>query len=60
MASRTSGSIGTDLAETGDNVHLRLALVEPEIAYTGSNKVPLHHDVVRGFVGDGGVKRAWR
>ena len=46
----------TDLAETGDKVHLRIALVEPEIAYTGSNKVPLHHDVVRAFVGDDGVK----
>ena len=45
----------SDLEETGDNVKLRMALVEPEIAYTGGNKVPLHHDVVRGFVGDGGV-----
>jgi hypothetical protein len=46
----------SDLAETGDDVRLRLALVEPEVAYTGSNKVPLHHDVVRGFVGEGGVE----
>ena len=40
----------------GDNVRLRIALVEPEIAYTGSNKVAMHHDVVRGFVGEDGVK----
>ena len=45
----------SDLAETGDDVKLRLALVEPEVAYTGSNKVAVHHDVVRGFVGEGGV-----
>ena len=49
-----SRSRWSDLAETGDDVRLRLALVEPEIAYTGGNKVPLHHHVVRGFVGEGG------
>ncbi len=46
----------SDLAETGDNVKLRFVLTEPEIAYTGANKVPFHHDVVRAFVGDDGVK----
>ncbi len=46
----------SDLAEMGDNVRLRIALVEPEIAYTGSNKVSMHHDVVRGFLGEDGVK----
>ena len=45
----------SDLEETGDDVKLRLALVEPEVAYTGGNKVPLHHHVVRGFVGEGGA-----
>ncbi len=45
----------SDLEEPGDDVKLRLALVEPEVAYTGGNKVPLHHHVVRGFVGDGGA-----
>jgi hypothetical protein len=46
----------SDLAETGDDVRLRLALVEPRVAYTGGNKVAEHHDVVRGFVGDGGAE----
>ena len=45
----------SDLDETGDDVKLRLALVEQEVAYTGGNKVPLHHHVVRGFVGEGGA-----
>ncbi len=45
----------SNLAETGDNMRLRVVLVEPEIAYTGSNKVAHHHDVVRGFFGEGGV-----
>ena len=48
----------SDLEETGDDVKLRLALVEPEVAYTGGNGVPMHHHVVRGFVGDGG-QAAW-
>ena len=46
----------SDLAEMGDNVRLRIVVVEPEIAYTGSNKVAMHHDVVRAFVGEDGVK----
>ncbi len=48
----------SDLAEMGDNVRLRIAVVEPEIAYTGSNKVAMHHDVVRAFVGADGLKDA--
>jgi hypothetical protein len=43
----------SDLEETGPDVRLRLALVEEKIDYTGGNKVSEHHDVVRGFVGDG-------
>jgi hypothetical protein len=43
----------SDLAETGDDVRLRLALVEEQVAYKGGNRVPFHHQVVRGFVGDG-------
>jgi hypothetical protein len=43
----------SDLAETGEDVRLRLALVEDQVAYKGSNRVPLHHQVVRGFVGAG-------
>ena len=44
----------SDLAEPGDDMKLRLALVEPVVAYTGGNRVSMHHHVVRGFVGDGG------
>ena len=45
----------SDLDETGDDVRLRLALVEPHVSYAGSNKVPEHHEVVRAFVGEGGA-----
>jgi hypothetical protein len=41
----------SDLAATGNDVRLRLALVEEEIAYTGGNKLPSHHHVVRAFAG---------
>jgi hypothetical protein len=41
----------SDLAETGNNVRLRLALTEEEIAYTGANKLPSHHNVVRALPG---------
>jgi hypothetical protein len=43
----------SDLAESGPDVRLRLAVVEEKIDYTGGNKVTSHHDVVRAFVGDG-------
>ena len=43
----------SDLAETGEDVRLRLAIVEEQVAYKGGNRVALHHQVVRGFVGDG-------
>jgi hypothetical protein len=36
-----------DLAMTGPDVRLRLALVEEEVAYKGRNGLPLHHSVVR-------------
>ena len=42
----------SDLAETGADVRLRLVLVEEQVAYKGGNRVGLHHQVVRGFVGD--------
>ncbi len=45
----------SDLAETGEDVRLRLAIVEEQVAYKGGNRVPLHHQVVRGFVGEGGA-----
>jgi hypothetical protein len=38
-------------AETGDNVRLRLALVEEHVAYKGSNGLALHHHVVRSLPG---------
>jgi hypothetical protein len=41
----------SDLAAIGNDVRLRLALVEEEIAYTGNNKLPSHHHVVRAFPG---------
>jgi hypothetical protein len=40
-----------NLAETGDDVRLRLALVEEQVAYKGSNGLPLHHHVVRAMPG---------
>ncbi len=38
-----------DLAETGPDIRLRVALVEQEIAYVGGNKLPKHVQVVRHF-----------
>lgn len=46
----------SDLSDTGDDVRLRLAVVEPKVSYTGGNKVSEHHDVVRAFVGEGGAE----
>ncbi len=45
----------SDLAETGEDVRLRLAIVEEQVAYKGGNRVAEHHQVVRGFVGEGGA-----
>jgi hypothetical protein len=39
------------LAETGDDVKLRVALVEETVAYKGANGLPVHHQVVRAFAG---------
>jgi hypothetical protein len=39
------------LAETGDAVHLRLALVEEQVAYRGANGVAVHPHVVRSMPG---------
>ena len=41
----------TDAAKTGDEVRLRLVLVEDEVSYKGGNKVATHHHVVRAFPG---------
>src|SRR5262249_40333760 len=41
----------SDLTATGNSVRLRLVLVEEEVKYTGSNKLPSHHHVVRAFPG---------
>jgi hypothetical protein len=45
------------LAVTGDDVRLRLALVEEEVSYKGKNGLPVHHHVVRAMPGgpDGAV-----
>ncbi len=40
-----------DLAETGADIRLRLALVEEKVAYTGANGLKTHHCVVRDFPG---------
>lgn len=42
----------SDLTETEGDVRLRLALVEEAVSYTGGNKLPKHHCVVRTFAGD--------
>jgi hypothetical protein len=41
----------SDLESPGKDVCLRFALVEDHVEYTGSNKVALHHCVVRGLPG---------
>lgn len=41
----------SDLADTKGDIRLRLALVEDVVSYTGGNKLPTHHCVVRAFVG---------
>jgi hypothetical protein len=37
----------SDLADPADKLRLRLALVEANVEYAGSNKITLHHHVVR-------------
>src|SRR5438270_9095602 len=41
----------SDLADSKGDVRLRLALVEEVVSYTGGNKLPAHHCVVRAFAG---------
>ncbi len=41
----------SDLQKPSDDIKLRLVLVEEEVAYQGSNKLPSHHHVVRSFPG---------
>jgi hypothetical protein len=41
----------SDLAEGKGDVRLRLALVEELVSYTGGNRLPTHHCVVRAFAG---------
>jgi len=41
----------TDLKHPGDNVRLRLLLVEETVRYVGGNRVRFHHNVVRSMVG---------
>lgn len=46
----------TDAKKTGDDVRLRIVLVEKEVAYKGKNGLPTHHYVVRHMPGgDGGT-----
>src|SRR4029077_13968139 len=41
----------SELAEPGDKVRLRLALVEEQVNYKGGNRLPHHHSVVRALPG---------
>jgi hypothetical protein len=41
----------SDLEETGNDVRLRLALVEEEVRYAGANKLSVHRHLVRAFPG---------
>lgn len=41
----------SDVQSNGDNLRLRVALVEEKIAYKGGNNVAEHHHVVRAFAG---------
>jgi hypothetical protein len=45
----------SDLQEPGERTRLRLALVEPWVAYQGSNRLRYHHHVVRAMPGPGGA-----
>jgi hypothetical protein len=40
-----------NLGETGDDIRLRLVLVEEQVAYKGGNGLPIHHHVVRAMPG---------
>jgi hypothetical protein len=44
----------SDVQADGDDLRLRVALIEEQVAYTGANKLAEHHHVVRAFAG--GVK----
>ena len=44
----------SDVQGDGDDLRLRVALVEEQVAYTGGNKLTEHHHVVRAFAG--GIK----
>lgn len=41
----------SDVKSDGDNLRLRVALVEEQIAYKGGNNIAEHHHVVRAFAG---------
>jgi hypothetical protein len=41
----------SDLKKAGDDVRLRIAIVEKEVAYKGRNGLPMHHHVVRHMPG---------
>jgi hypothetical protein len=41
----------SDLARTGDQIKLRLALVEDDVRYAGSNGLRVHHHIVRAMPG---------
>jgi hypothetical protein len=41
----------SDVKAGGDDLRLRVAVVEERVAYTGRNKLAEHHHVVRAFAG---------
>jgi hypothetical protein len=49
--SKVSIDVSADVQANGDNLRLRVALVEDEVAYAGRNKIAEHHNVVRAFAG---------
>jgi hypothetical protein len=44
-------AVVSDLAKTGENVRLRIVLVEDRVRYAGSNGLRYHHSVVRAMLG---------
>src|SRR5262249_27024578 len=48
---KASASVGSSAGASRGSPRLRLALVEESVPYTGRNRLPLHHHVVRAMPG---------
>jgi hypothetical protein len=57
-ASREGDQVAVDItvagADSTDDLHLRILLVEDVVKYVGSNRIRFHHRVVRGMLGGAG------